>query len=139
MIPKIKKMMAVHAIGTLSLPVKNGPGLNFFWPHTTRQKMGIPHAKLLPATASEKSAVAAAGAIRHKRPSMAANKTHPQTVRRGMYPKRLEIGRKKLENGSAPSLENAQATFDEFLDEIAKRVKVCYLVLKPQHRLIPPS
>lgn len=69
--------------------------------------MGVPQARLLPATAREKRADAAAGAIKQRRPRMAARKTQPQTQRRGMYPIRIEILRKKLENGSAPSLEKA--------------------------------
>ena len=41
-------------------------------------------------------------------PNTAASRTQPQIVLSGMYPKRWEIGRKKLENGRAPSLEKAQ-------------------------------
>lgn len=52
--------------------------------------MGKPQARLLPATASEKSADAAAVAIRQRRPRMMAAKTAPQTVRSGMKPNRLD-------------------------------------------------
>jgi len=74
--------------------------------------MGRPQARLLPATTREKSAAAAAGAMRQRRPRTAASKTQPQIVRKGMYPILFEIGLKKLENGRAPSRENAQVCLD---------------------------
>lgn len=107
-VPKIKNRTASQAIGVDSLPVYIGPGLNFFWPQTTRQKMGVPQARLFPATASENSADAAAGAIRHNKPRTAANTAHPTVVRTGIYPNVFDMGRKKLENGKAPSREKAQ-------------------------------
>lgn len=58
--PKIRKMTAAQAIGIENLPVWNGPGVNFFCPQTARAKMGMPQARLFPATAREKSAEAAA-------------------------------------------------------------------------------
>jgi hypothetical protein len=72
-----------------------------------RQKIGVAQARLFPATHSEKSALAAAGAIRHSRPSRAPKIAQPQTVRTGVYGKYVEIGRKKLLNGKAPSREKA--------------------------------
>ena len=61
----------------LNLPVYTGPGLNFLEPQTRRQKIGVPQATLFAATAREKRAAAAAGAIRHRRPRMRATKTQP--------------------------------------------------------------
>jgi hypothetical protein len=83
--PKPKKAMASQPMGRESLsPVYTGPGLNLAWPQTRRQRMGVPHATLLPATAREKRAAAAAGAMRQRRPSTQAARAHPQTVRTGI-------------------------------------------------------
>ena len=60
--PKTRKVTAAHASGIENLPVWNGPGVNFFWPQTTRAKIGTPQARLFPATAREKRADAAAKA-----------------------------------------------------------------------------
>lgn len=62
-IPKTKNTMAHHAMGREKRPVKKGPGVNLSWPQTARAKIGRPHAKLLPATASENRADAAAVAL----------------------------------------------------------------------------
>jgi len=70
--------------------------------------MGVPQATLLPATARENRACAAAGAIRDSNPRIAATKQHPQIALSGMYPAFTEITLKNLENGKAPSLEKAQ-------------------------------
>jgi hypothetical protein len=73
-----------------------------------RQNIGVAHARLLPATQREKRAFAAAGAIRQRRPRTAPNRAQPQTARTGVKGKMVEMGRKKLLNGRAPSRENAQ-------------------------------
>lgn len=70
--------------------------------------MGVPQARLLPATASEKSACAAAGAISDSSPRTAASPAQPQMARSGMKPNFCEMGRKKDEKGRAPSREKAQ-------------------------------
>lgn len=100
--------MANHPIGRENLsPVYTGPGLNFFWPQTSRHKMGVPHATLFAATASENSAEAAAGAMRQSSPSTHATSTQPHTARTGIS-KRGETRRKKVLKGRAPSREKAQ-------------------------------
>lgn len=106
-IPKSKKAIASQPIGRDNLsPVYTGPGLNFFWPHTRRQKIGVPQATLFPATAREKRAAAAAGAMRQRRPKTRATRTQPQTARTGIK-RRGETLRKNLLNGRAPSREKA--------------------------------
>ncbi len=52
--------------------------------------MGRTQAKLLPATASEKSVEVEAGAMRHSRPRVTPTKTQPHMVRKGMKLKVLD-------------------------------------------------
>jgi hypothetical protein len=104
--PKARKTMAVQPMTLLNRPVYTGPGTNFSPPQTRRQKIGVPHATLFAATAREKSAAAAAGAMRQRRPRMRAMKTQPQTARTGIR-RRACTWLKKPEKGRAPSRENA--------------------------------
>jgi len=104
MMPKMRKITAVQAIGVERAPVWKGPGLNLCWPQTTRAKMGMPQARLLPyrsivnksgrkrwqlfwkltAIAKENTAWAAAGAMSVSKPRRAARMAQPQIVRSGM-------------------------------------------------------
>jgi hypothetical protein len=61
MMPENGKVTSAQASGIEKLPVWKGAGVNFFWPQTVRVQMEIPHARLFPATAREKSVEAAAG------------------------------------------------------------------------------
>jgi hypothetical protein len=61
---------------------------------------------LFAATVSEKSAEAAAGAMRQRRPRTLASRTQPQTARTGIS-RRGEIWRKKVLKGRVASRENA--------------------------------
>lgn len=125
--PKIRNAIASHPIGLDSLsPVYTGPGLNFFWPQTRRQKIGVPQATLFAATAREKSADAAAGAMRQRRPRTQATKTHPHTARTGM--KRVgETLRKNLLKGSAPSRENAYRLLELLAALVSQLTQLCRL------------
>ena len=54
--PKTRKTIDAQAIGIENRPVWKGPGLNFAWPQTTLDTIGINQARLFPATASENNA-----------------------------------------------------------------------------------